>query len=65
MDSVESNCVSLLSCPVFLGCRVFGDSFEVWCIDEFSFFVILEPHSFSVDVKLIIGDSIDSICVDS
>lgn len=31
--------------------------FEVWYIDEFSFFGILEPHSFSVDVKLIIGDS--------
>lgn len=43
VDSVENNCVSVLSCPPFLSCRLFGDSFEVWCIDVFSFWYFRTP----------------------
>ena len=37
VDSVESNCISLLSCPFFLGCRLLRKSSEVWYIEELRF----------------------------
>ena len=41
---------------VFLGCRFFGNFFRLNIYMSLDF-GILEPHSFSVNAKLIIGDS--------